>query len=1287
VKVSSKGMVLWGVMGSEAVDSSGEILSVKGADISQLPVTGTIIYEHKKPVTADKKPVPGVNGEEVVGRILSAKKVYGPGDCENQLETDAWNRIKLPFICGTVRLADAAGNTGAQALASMIRDNHAHGEPILCRWSVDGLTLEKKGTTIARSVCRKVAITYAPCNRTCDTALLLDPRAPAGFELESTHGDRPVPVLKGEHQVEGRLGGSDIAAIVFDPLEKATTAGSYDAAPSTLTGGAALQREDRGLHRRLAKLIKDQESDKFEKSAFRELLRAEMPEISDDAAAQFAQVAEGYHAKLRQPTELRKDEGKPTPTPLSPAEDGVAEPQPVKIAHVTAPKEERPKRWGDVPVPNLGERKKLAMDERGNLVLPSGKRLEFHVPKGDEYMSVLHPDAYDLDPHKKAFYQRTVHEPFERAMASWMELNNAARDRKLPKSVVRLAALFAGCSPNTAVPLQERHYGHAIDMIQQGSMPLMGPITDEHIDEFTTRATGPDYPQWNHEHYVEAGPPPGVATVEEQRKSRAEPNAWGNPKADLPQVVSMRHLDEIVPYLEHVVAEHGDDARSAAARLMGMKVAQTKYKAAAVKAKKGKKDLDERYQNPEGSKLPGFGPKLTRYALTMMGMGNCLDAETEALTTRGWVKGFDLKMGDVLLTKNPRTMELEWQPMTDLRLFPDYEGPLVELKSRSFHAITTPNHRWLVTTKKNSEGYGETVREKTSDTLTVGVDRIHRTGHYDPPVRSGLTGDEAELLGWFVTDGFYQRKRSRGGWRKGEARGLRRPVGELYITGSSICQSVKGNPEKCERIDYLLKRLDRFGEVKATKRRGRDEMVWRLGKRLTSLLQEWAPARALTVASLLKLDLPSLLRLREAMVLGDGTRSQHRPHWTGYQTLATGRKDQADAFQVLLTLTGSSSVSEWRKSKATKAYPSMKNKIPQSKGAFLVRSHARGFTALDGEHHRRRFSGKVAVWCPAVPNTFFVARRDGQVWITGNTIVPDRHMIRSLYGVRRFDPVGNYLASETFTNAAHEPLLTALDRHFFLRHPAVSSVLGQYPEHFKGREEQAIFPAFWKHWLILPHYEENSHPGDVGDYAKNVGTDHKVFWDSVQDAMRRHGIPVRGAAYSYHPEEDASFDFGANVEKSEVDARLPLEDRAYQALQCVREGHGETGMLAAYFLHVLPALMDAEKGRRRRDPNWVIRKAEALTAEVLAAAQELRKSRPDEEAPPTFFAGNPVRRGLAETADGKYDLLYEDDHHYVAVPEGVDERRFAFDLTKMPKALEGSHFRVVRRPSVAVADL
>src|SRR5574341_8625 len=129
---------------------------------------------------------------------------------------------------------------------------------------------------------------------------------------------------------------------------------------------------------------------------------------------------------------------------------------------------------------------------------------------------------------------------------------------------------------------------------------------------------------------------------------------------------------------------------------------------------------------------------------------NCLDDETEALTQRGWVNGFDLRDGDVFLTKNAATGALEWQPGTVSKFY-DYDQPLIEFKTKSFHAVSTRNHRWLCRSR-TLDGRGHDTCKLTEE-LTADNHLIHRTGAYEGPEVQVHSDEFVELVGWFLTDG------------------------------------------------------------------------------------------------------------------------------------------------------------------------------------------------------------------------------------------------------------------------------------------------------------------------------------------------------------------------------------------------------------------------------------------------------------------------------------------------------------------------------------------------------
>lgn len=648
-------MILDGVFGSQAVDSSGEILDVDGADVTDLEEgKGVLNYEHKG--AEDKTS----NGEEIVGKILTAKKIFKESDCDTARQRKYWNKLKLPFIYGVCRLYDGAGHAGAKALAAQIRDHHANDEPILVRFSVEGSTLEKDGNVLKRSVIRRVALTLKPCNKTAESGLVEDPHAPEGFEKEpeSKGGDVLAALAedskKFEHPGFTKLGGvtameyspfeeEDHAGLVKslvklkalrrvrDELKKALTAGGGDVAPSQLTGMAALAREDlRKMKGTALNVLKSYlKGDKFDKSELRGLLKQQLPEASDEFIDHFADIADDYVVKLR------KDE-KENPFP---------QPQP----HLGGLRDEpRVDRSAETPggfVPSV--KNGLEMKPGGKLLMspPGGKRgarriaLQQHFPNDEAYHALLRPHdalaAGVITDEQHQHIMKTVHEPWHRAMAHWLPLNKALSEGKVPKGILAKSVIFAAMSPNTSVPMQERYYGHWMDMLHEGKVDPFRPISEKAIQEFTKRSVSGRLPVWNRDYYE--AHPIGI-------------NAGGgneeddSPKGELPQILGLRNAHKLYPYLEHLTSKYKDDTQGISAELMAMKEEHKLHDLKVGIDRRAGRDIQR--QPLDHEKILGFGPKLTRYMLGMYGGGNMIVPDRHMVRST-----FDLELEDPRLEK------------------------------------------------------------------------------------------------------------------------------------------------------------------------------------------------------------------------------------------------------------------------------------------------------------------------------------------------------------------------------------------------------------------------------------------------------------------------------------------------------------------------------------------------------------------------------------------------------------------------------------------------------------
>ena len=150
-----------GVASAQSLDKSGEIVDINGLDITSLPRTGILNYEHKSDI-------PG----QICGKILTAKKIFTEKDCSNEHETYFWNKTKTPFVYITAELLDDYCQSGKDA-AGILRydyDKKAQNKHAILGFSVEGSEIPNTRPNkmlVARGIARKVTLTSAPCNSQC----------------------------------------------------------------------------------------------------------------------------------------------------------------------------------------------------------------------------------------------------------------------------------------------------------------------------------------------------------------------------------------------------------------------------------------------------------------------------------------------------------------------------------------------------------------------------------------------------------------------------------------------------------------------------------------------------------------------------------------------------------------------------------------------------------------------------------------------------------------------------------------------------------------------------------------------------------------------------------------------------------------------------------------------------------------------------------------------------------------------------------------------------------------
>ena len=130
----------------------------------------------------------------------------------------------------------------------------------------------------------------------------------------------------------------------------------------------------------------------------------------------------------------------------------------------------------------------------------------------------------------------------------------------------------------------------------------------------------------------------------------------------------------------------------------------------------------------------------------------CVPEYATALTRNGWKHYSELHVGEDLLTVNPETLVTEWQPLQNIAVF-DYDDELMVIPAKGKDIEFTPNHRWLIVNE-----WSDKPKIKRGYELKEVSDLIPRALPHKFPEDSILSPRDAAILGWVVTDGYYQRR-------------------------------------------------------------------------------------------------------------------------------------------------------------------------------------------------------------------------------------------------------------------------------------------------------------------------------------------------------------------------------------------------------------------------------------------------------------------------------------------------------------------------------------------------
>ena len=149
--------------GSQLRDTQGEMLSIEGADISELEAgRGRFNDNH------------GKGFFNSIGRVTLAKKIFKAEDCVDDRQKYYWEKVKAPYVYVRGFLYDDEDHPNARAAAAILRNIHKSDCPLKIKASVEGGVVARgiaDPSLLARTKIHSLALTFTPANN----ATLVEP--------------------------------------------------------------------------------------------------------------------------------------------------------------------------------------------------------------------------------------------------------------------------------------------------------------------------------------------------------------------------------------------------------------------------------------------------------------------------------------------------------------------------------------------------------------------------------------------------------------------------------------------------------------------------------------------------------------------------------------------------------------------------------------------------------------------------------------------------------------------------------------------------------------------------------------------------------------------------------------------------------------------------------------------------------------------------------------------------------------------------------------------------------
>lgn len=329
----------------------------------------------------------------------------------------------------------------------------------------------------------------------------------------------------------------------------------------------------------------------------------------------------------------------------------------------------------------------------------------------------------------------------------------------------------------------------------------------------------------------------------------------------------------------------------------------------------------------------------------------CVDSNTRAMTKTGWKYHHELSIDDEIMAFDPETKKLKWSRLKDKYVNEHYDGKMIQIKNFNRAISMTPDHKCYVynfTTKRY-----DIVKANEIQTNHM----IPRCAPFDAPDNETYDDFMVKMVGWLVTDGYV--KKSTNKLADGSKKEYR--YGKIVQSKPDMVSLLK-EMNIAYHVDNNNSDHDKF--VSNYKKH-----VFTIPNETFQAIENEGVGEHLTWEFLNKLTRRQQKLLYDTMFLGDGTG----------QGRFCGKEKEVFYMTMLQTLMGL----------PTTFYQ-------QEENCWRTRIIRRSDKISCWGHHDNRSEITYAgtIWCPSVDTGFWLAEREGLMFITGNTESNVRTMVK-----------------------------------------------------------------------------------------------------------------------------------------------------------------------------------------------------------------------------------------------------------------------------------------------------